>query len=144
MKKPIIIIGVIVLVMAGAVVGYALTHKTKAPGPAPIATEEISKPVTTSTTAETTTQTAVITYSDNGFNPAQITVKSGTTVTIKNTTSHTVQFDSDPHPAHTDNKDLNAGIVAAGKTDTFVAVNKGSFGYHNHLDDNETGTIIVE
>src|SRR6266498_4463725 len=65
---------------------------------------------TTTTTNVTNTQTnkpatATITYSDSGYSPAEITVKSGDTVEIKNTTSSTMQFDSDPHPIHTDDPD---------------------------------------
>ena len=146
MKKGIII-GVVILVLAGAGVGYALTRKKSTP----VTTTNTTTPATTTTDSSSTTPTTdnkttetVITYSDNGFSPASITVKSGSTVTIKNTSSHTMQFDSDPHPAHTGNQELNEGIIGAGKSGSFVVTRTGTFGYHNHLDDSETGTIIVQ
>lgn len=151
MKKALIIVGVIVLILAGVGIGYALTHKPK---PATTTTTtSASETVAPSTTTETTTPTAsddaattetVITYSNGGFSPSTITVKNGTTVTIKNTSNHTMQFDSDPHPAHTTNAELNVEKVSAGGSQTFVVKRTGTFGYHNHLNPSETGTIIVQ
>lgn len=143
MKALIILVTIAAVVVLGAV-GYKLLHKTT-PAPTTTTTQVTTAPSTTTNSADTpASEQATITYSDNGFSPASLTVKSGTTVTVKNTSSRTVQFDSDPHPAHTDDKDLNAGIIEPGKSTTFVAVNKGNFGYHNHLDASETGTIIVQ
>lgn len=87
---------------------------------------------------------ATITYSDSGFSPSKITVKSGDKVEIKNTSSHSMQFDSNPHPVHTDDPELNVGVVAAGQSMTFTVTTKGTFGYHNHLDSSQTGSIVVE
>jgi len=86
---------------------------------------------------------ATITYSDNGFSPATLTVKAGTKVTIKNTSSRDMQFDSDPHPAHTDDPELNVGIVSPGQSMTFTVTTTGTHGYHNHLNPSDTGTIVV-
>ena len=150
MKKGIII-GVVILVLAGAGIGYAVTRKKSTPVTTTNTTTQSTAPATTTNDTSSTAPTAdnkttetVITYSDNGFSPASITVKSGSTVTIKNTSSHTMQFDSDPHPAHTGNQELNEGIIGAGKSGSFVVTRTGTFGYHNHLDDSETGTIIVQ
>lgn len=87
---------------------------------------------------------ATITYTDSGFSPATLTVKAGTTVTIINTSSQTIQFDSDPHPAHTDDPELNVGTIAPGESKTFKATTTGTFGFHNHLDPNATGTLVVQ
>lgn len=143
MKKAVIIIGIIVLILAGAGIGYAMTHKKKTVTTV-TTTPSSSTNTTTPATDSTSTQATVITYSDNGFSPATITVKNGDTVTIKNTSDHTMQFDSDPHPAHTTNTELNVEKVSAGGSQTFVVKRTGTFGYHNHLDPSETGTIIVQ
>ncbi|HYH36222.1 MAG TPA: cupredoxin domain-containing protein, partial [Candidatus Saccharimonadales bacterium] len=87
---------------------------------------------------------ATITYTDDGFSPAKITVKTGTTVTIRNESSNALQFDSDPHPAHTDNEELNINNVPTGGSETFTVKRTGTFGYHNHLNASDTGTIVVE
>jgi plastocyanin len=138
------------LVLVGAGIGYKMTHKTATP----TSTNTTAATTTTESTAaestetpdstESTTSTATITYSNSGFSPETITVKTGDTVTIKNTSSRTVEFDSDPHPAHTTNTELNVNKVAAGQSETFKVVRTGTFGYHNHLNASETGTIIVQ
>ncbi len=87
---------------------------------------------------------ATITYDGNGFSPSTTTVKAGDTIAIKNTSSKTLEFDSDPHPVHTDDPELNVGVVAAGKTVTFKVETTGTHGVHNHLDSSQTATIVVQ
>lgn len=89
------------------------------------------------------TENTTITYADNGFSPASLSVASGTTVTIKNTSSSTLQFDSDPHPQHTANPELNVGMIAAGASKTFTVTTTGSHGFHDHLNSSQTGTLVV-
>src|SRR5215469_9005520 len=67
--------------------------------------------------------TAVITYDSSGFSPALTTVKSGDKVTFKNNSNEGIQVDSNPHPIHTDDTDLNVGAIAPGASAT-VTVNK--------------------
>lgn len=128
-----IIIGVIILILLGAGAYLFLKQSN----------------TTTTTTNVTNTQAdkpaaATITYSDSGYSPAEVTVKSGDTVEIKNTSSRAMQFDSDPHPIHTDNPDLNVGSVNPGESMTFTVTKTGEYGYHNHLNPSDTGKIIVE
>jgi plastocyanin len=136
-KKTVAIIVAVVVVIGGAIGVYAVMQKNaKAP----------SNP-TTSNTDETNSDkkvAATITYSDSGFSPSKVTVKSGETIAIKNTSSGDMQFDSDPHPVHTDDEELNAGAVAPGQTVTFTVTTKGTFGYHNHLNPSDTGTIVIK
>jgi plastocyanin len=96
------------------------------------------------TTSDASKAAATITYSASGFSPSTTTVKSGDIVAIKNTSSSEIQFDSDPHPVHTDNTELNAGAVAAGQTVTFTVTTRGTFGFHNHLNPSDTGTITIQ
>jgi plastocyanin len=132
MKKPAVIIGIIILIVV--IVGIALAMNNKvAPNQS-----------TSSSTSSNVSAAAIITYSASGFSPATVTVKSGDTVAIKNTTSADMQLDSNPHPVHTDDTDLNVGLVSAGQTRTFVVTKKGSFGYHNHLNPSDTGKIVIQ
>ena len=55
-----------------------------------------------------------------------------------------MQFDSDPHPIHTTNQELNVEIVEPGEVKTFTVTKTGTFGYHNHLNPSQTGKIIIE
>ena len=100
-------------------------------------------PQSSSDNTEQAQSNVTITF-NNGFSPSRVTVASGGTVTVKNDSNREIQFDSDPHPSHTGNTELNLGTVEAGESKTFNVNRTGSFGYHNHLDSSETGTIVVQ
>lgn len=86
----------------------------------------------------------MITYSNNGFSPSTLTVKSGDSVIIKNNSNTAIDIESAPHPVHSDNSELNVGTVGAGKSTTFKLTKPGTWGYHNHPNPSETGTIVVQ
>jgi len=134
MKKYNIILGVMILIF---IVGGALLLMYKQSATTP-------SPTTTNSSSNTGAVAATISYTSNGFSPANTTVKSGDTVAIKNTSSENMQLDSNPHPVHTDNTDLNVGLVTPGQTKTFTVTKKGSFGFHNHLDPGDMGRITIE
>jgi plastocyanin len=138
MAKTIIIGLVALLVVGGG--GYLVLHKK---------TNNSSASSSTQTTASSGSGSsqkaaATITYSNSGFSPSTTTVKAGDVVAINNTSSGDMQLDSNPHPIHTDDTDLNVGLVGAGQTKTFTVTQKGTFGFHNHLNPGDTATIIVQ
>lgn len=131
-KKMIIIAVVLALVIIGsAATAYFISQNAGAPS---------NKP----TSKSDSQATATITYSDSGFSPSLTTVKAGDTVAIKNTSSGDLQFDSDPHPVHTDDTELNVGTVAPGQTSTFTVTTKGTFGFHNHLNPGDKASITIQ
>lgn len=87
---------------------------------------------------------ATITYDNNGFSPATVTVTSGASVRITNNSSEDLNPSSDPHPIHTKNSELNIGDIEPGQSKTFMLTAKGTWGYHNHYNSGKRGTIIVE
>ncbi len=105
---------------------------------------------TTSTPAATATQsgntqTVTIILDSSGsfaFSPATLTIKAGTTVTWKNTTSaaHTVTSD--------DGKTFDSGtsnpIAAQGGTFSFTFTKAGTFAYHCAIHPFMKATIIVQ
>jgi plastocyanin len=130
-KKFIIAIVVLAVVVAGGV--YWFMRK-----------DSNTTTNTSSSSTNTAGQAEVIIYSDGGFSPATLTAKAGDTITVRNTSSHDIQMDSNPHPIHTDDPDLNVGAVAAGQSMNFMVNNKGTFGYHNHLNPAQKGTIVIQ
>lgn len=141
MKKTVLSVVLVAVVIAVAVV--ALTHKSSNTNDS--SAQNSSTPASSSSSSSSSTKAvASIAYSASGFSPSTITVKSGDTVAIKNTSSTDMQFDSDPHPVHSDDTDLNAGLVSPGQTLTFTVTKKGTFGYHNHLDPSQRGTIVIK
>ncbi len=85
-------------------------------------------------------------YSLSGFSPSVIRVKVGQTVIFKNTTDDDEMWvASNPHPTHIGYSgfDQGTGVIKDGEY-VFVFIQKGTWGYHNHLNTAKTGQIIVE
>jgi plastocyanin len=152
MKSGVIVAVIAVLLVAGG--AFALTRKSSnktSPSPTTTTTTQPTQNSNDSTqTPATQQQTAnpdnstTITYGNDSFGPTTLTVKSGTTITIKNNSSRILQFDSNPHPEHTDNPELNVGTISPGQSKTLTVTKTGTFGYHNHLNPSDTGTLEVQ
>ncbi len=132
MRKIYIVIGIIIIVAIGVFFLFQNNSKRK---------EQLADACRNAPVA---TSSATIVYSDSGFSPAVSSISSGGSLTVKNESGSAVQFDSDPHPIHTDNADLNVGQVASGGQKS-VTINKtGCFSFHNHLNPSDTGKILVK
>jgi len=83
-------------------------------------------------------------YTNSGFQPTSITLKSGGTITFKNSSGSTIQVDSNPHPEHTDNPDLNAGLIGPGQSKTLTLTRTGAWRIHDHLNASHQATVTVE
>ncbi len=88
--------------------------------------------------------TGEIDYTDSGYTPATLTVKVGQTITVKNSSSAAMSFNSDPHPIHTSFSELNLGKIDAGGSKTLTLNKAGTYTYHNHLKASHKGSIVVE
>ncbi len=88
-----------------------------------------------------------IEYTNNGFSPETVTIKSGSQITWINKSSKTVEIGADPHPAHTGNREVSGGkfvlTLLPGQQETVIVSKIGTFGYHNHIMPVERGTIVV-
>ena len=98
-------------------------------------------------TDQTKDQAAVdkvtITYNGSSFKLSANVIQAGGTVTVVNASQSDLEFVSDPHPTHTDNPELNAGEIPAGENKSFVLTNVGTWGFHNHLNSTQRGSIEV-
>lgn len=129
---------VLVAVVAGGVLLF--TQKDKSAAPASKSSESSSS----SNSGAEETAAATITYDGSGFSPASVTVKSGDTVKVVNQSQDQIKFESNPHPTHTDNRELNQEFIDAGASKSFKVTKVGTWGYHNHLNHEQGGTIIVQ
>jgi len=143
------VIAIIVIVILGAL-GYFFFAKDQYKTNEPAATTQ-NKQATPSTSKSTdrekpkeTTSEDKVTYTDSGFSPQSLTVKGGTEVTFVNSSSETVDVESNPHPSHTDNSQLNVGTINPGGSAKATLTTSGIWGYHNHPNGAEGGTIVVE
>ena len=140
-KKVLGLVAAVVIV--GLVVALATTKPTPTPTPQPSLSPTVS-PVSNSTGSPQVNALVVIEYDDNGFSPAQTTLNAGRSITFTNRSSGQIQVDSNPHPAHTDNPELNAGIIREGESKTVKVTTKGSFGIHNHLNPIMKASVTIQ
>ncbi len=147
-KNSIIIVIIAVLVLGGG--AYALMKKSDKSTPAATTStsqssdEDNNADKTPATNSADQVAAATITYKDGSFSPSTVTIKSGDTVNIINNSTTEVDFESDPHPTHTDNTELNAGEIAPGNSTKITIQKTGNWGYHNHANSSEAGTIVVQ
>lgn len=88
---------------------------------------------------------AVIDVTSNGFSPGSVTMKAGGIVTWMNTDSAPHQVNSNPHPTHTDYPPLNTiGLLQPGQQKSLMFPTPGRYGFHDHLNPQYTGTVIVQ
>jgi len=90
-------------------------------------------------------ETNMVSYTDQGFSPKEITVKVGTTVTwTNNNTGKQMWVASAPHPVHTDYPAFDAKQASiAGGTYSFTFDKVGDWKYHNHMNPTDFGIVHV-
>lgn len=101
-----------------------------------------SNPSSVSPTSMSNQENVTLTQDD--FSPRTLTIKAGTMVVWTNKSGDDATVNSDPHPIHTDYPPLNLGNFADGGTLNLRFDKPGTYGYHNHLNPAEKGTIIVQ
>ena len=103
--------------------------------------------VSQETTAIPTDQvpSAIVTYTDSGFNPATMTVRAGEPVSFINNSSRDFWPASGPHPTHTNYPEFDAKLAIPPEGSyTFTFTKPGPWKYHDHLNPALTGTITVQ
>jgi len=101
----------------------------------------------------------IVTYTNSGFFPDSLIIKKGDTVIFENKSSRNVWVASATHPSHREYPGTDAqkcGTEEAGSmfdacrgvspeaSWSFVFSNVGMWKYHNHLNIEDFGSIIVE
>jgi len=154
--KLIIPIGLIALLAAGCSNSSSSSTNqpaTSTPEQTPAQMQPAPTPEPTTSTSTTQTQQAVVTYTDSGFSPKTLTIKKGETVLFKNTASDDMRVASNPHPIHNGYPTTGGCVsstfdscntIAPGQSWSFTFDIVGRWGYHNHLNPTEGGTIVVQ
>ena len=169
MRKFIVIF--IVIVAIGVGVYYWADHKAQTPVEESAMQDQstnsiVQPPVTTSTTQPTTTQPSTnntpsgnqesqtpdggtiqvveVDYDGTQFSPKTVNIKVNDWVFFENQSSAAFWPASDPHPTHTNYPGFDAlKAIAPGGEYKFQFTKVGTWGYHNHLNHDITGTVIV-
>lgn len=141
----LIIAAIVATGLIGAGVLIFSNDSAEAPTPQ---TQTASQPANTTNNEQASQDEAKsefkITYSDSGFEPQSLTVPLGSVINVQNDSSSALQFSSDPHPAHTDNPELNAVNLEPGGSTTVTVNTNGTWGIHNHLNHSHAATLTVE
>lgn len=150
MGKYIIIVIIVIVVLGG---GFYLMKKQPAPQQQsstatqttqPSANQSMKAQPTSASGSGTTKAANAVSYTAEGFQPNTITIKAGQSVTWTNNSSDDVWIASNPHPTHTDYPgfdELKGMSNGEGYSFTFTKV--GKWGYHNHLNPSQQGTVVV-
>ena len=87
----------------------------------------------------------VVTYNASGFSPQTITIKKGETVVFQNKTGKSASVASNPHPIHTAYPEFDQYKTdQKGKDEfRFTFLKVGTWGYHDHLNASNGGTVVV-
>ena len=154
MKTSYILIGIVIAVV---VIGGVLMFQSNNNGQMPSLSEEenMMPPL-----GEQVQSSPVVTYTDSGYSPKELTVKKGDIVTFTNMSSMPMWTASAIHPTHTvysgtDIKNCgNPGMMdmmfdscvstPAGSSWTFQFNEAGPWGYHNHMQASHWGKVIVQ
>lgn len=92
-----------------------------------------------------TTTANMVAYTNDGFSPSELTVKSGTTVTFFNQSDSPMWVASANHPTHLLYPEFDEkASVAKGGLYSFTFNKVGTHPYHNHVLLGKYGKIIVE
>lgn len=145
------IVGIILVLMIGGAVAYALANQTKKSSSLETTNDINSKINSDDTktdegdTPVSSDQTAAVTivFTDQGFEKSSYTVKKGQTVEVKNQSNTQLQFSSDSHPTHTEETELNLAVLQPGQSSTFMPTEAGEHGFHDHIQSQFTGVLTV-
>lgn len=144
-----VVIGIIIVVTVLAIFLLSKSGSLYSPSQTQTSTQAPQPSITsttqqTSPTNEVTKEQNVITLTQDGFSPSTLTVKAGTKVSWINKSGSQATVNSIPHPVHTNYSPLNLGSFSDGSTLSLILDKPGTYGYHNHLNPNQSGTVIVQ
>lgn len=136
----------VVVVLIALIGGYFLLKGSSQSTP-PTTLQQTSPTISASAPLSSNAPTGqmTVTVSEAGISPSSLTVKAGDSVTFTNTGSQVHQINSNPHPTHTDYPPLNTiGKLDPGQSKSLIFPTAGSYGFHDHLNPDFKGTIIVQ
>lgn len=140
-SKTLILLGIVILVI---VLGGALFLNRSFKTGTTNTTINTQTPTTTQSQTTNKIAPAVVTVTNSGFEPKDLKIKVGAQVVWTNTSGKTVTVNSDNHPTHLLWPFLNLGAFDNGQSVSTTFAKSGKYTYHNHLDPNQTGSVIVE
>jgi plastocyanin len=137
--KPIIKFVFIVILLVVIFIIYSNSNKVNSP--TQDANNNTDIPMRNESAMDTITE---ISYTDSGFSPSNINIALNETVKFTNNSTKKMWVASDPHPAHTIYPEFDAKkAMDSGESYTFTFTKLGSWGFHNHFNPEDKGTVVV-
>ena len=146
MNKTLVIVIIAIIVVVGGVFIFS-SNKTQAPKNEVIDTSKIPPLVgeNPTPTQPVTPKTVIVEYGATGFSPENVEINLGDTVSFVNKSTSNFWPASNPHPAHNDYPEFDAKKnITPGETYSFTFAKIGTWGYHNHKNPSQKGTVIVK
>ena len=146
-KSWVAIFALLMVVTGLGATAYALLNKSDKE-PDTNTTTSVNQDTTTpdvdGATEQVEADLPTIVFTDDGFARSEYRFAEGIAIRVENQSSMDMQFSSDDHPAHRENPELNMPLLGAGESGTVTPPGKGTYGFHDHINDQYTGTLIIE
>lgn len=98
-----------------------------------------------SSSSSISSTTYILQYTNTGFQPSFISIRSGDSVKFRNQSDSNMWVASNPHPTHDDYPEFDQHTsVAKNGEFTFRFWKSGVWGFHNHLNQNHQAVISVD
>src|SRR3972149_6478887 len=143
MNSKLLVAGIVLVLVVGAGAFFFLNMNKSQTGVTNNASPTESTSSEEKTTKETQIEEVEISLTNQGFSPASITIDKETKVVWTNNSGVMANVSSAPLPIHTNSPPLNLGNFGDGDTRELIFSDSGTYGYHNHLNATQRGTIIV-
>lgn len=162
MKEKYIFSGIVVIaIIAIGIIMYRSTYRADGPAmqtsqeQAPVQREEYMAPTNAPSVTPPTTLPGVperatpaaeptVVYTASGFTPVPLIISVGQTVMFKNSGTAAMWVASAPHPTHIDYPGFDAmRPYDSGSVYSFTFARVGTWKYHNHLNPQHFGSIVV-
>jgi len=128
-QKYVLPVIVVVLLVIGAALWFSLSAKSKSPR--------------SFRTNAVLPKEVIIQLDKNGFKPNVVTIKVGTAVRWENISGDKQTVNSDNYPTNQLHRELNFGVFNNGSSVVYIFKTPGTYGYHNQLNHEQTGKVIV-
>jgi hypothetical protein len=137
-----LVIGIVVgLFFIGilTIIGFSTQKKTDTSS----STAQTSSSSQSTDTTQDTDVAATIIYTNEGFQPNFYIIDANNYIRVRNNSTHPLQFMSDPVEKNSDEPEFNLGDIKPGGNAKVYITQKGTWGFHNALNANDIGQIIV-
>ena len=137
-------VALVVIVLLGTFAFLSLNKSQQKTNAKPQTETQVLPSITGSESSEVMAEEVMVTLTTDGYSPAAVSVEKGTKVIWTNNSGADATVSSDPHPVHTNYAPLNLNKFGDGEALELVFNETGEFGYHNHFNAAQRGSVTVK